>query len=104
MPDEPNWRRQETYDYIDQLSPAGLAWEFLRRNADYRRDYDRLMPDTRMQANEALTAHWGLRFPDRSDPRRHRRRHLLDTHDRPGDADLRNAAGRPQADGLCPRD
>jgi hypothetical protein len=30
---------RSTYKYIDQLSRAGFAWEFLRRNSDYRRDW-----------------------------------------------------------------
>jgi len=104
MPEQPNWRRQETYDYIDRLSAAGLAWEFLRRNADYRRDYDRLPSDARRQANDALTDQWGLRFPDASGPRRRRRGHLLDARDRPGNTDPRNAAGHPRPHGPGPRD
>lgn len=104
MPEQTNWRRQETYDYIDRLSAAGVAWEFLRRNADYRRDYDRLPSDARRQANDALTAQWGLRFPDESCPRRRRRGHLLDARDRPRDADPRNAAGHPRPHGARPRD
>lgn len=104
MPEQPNWRRQETYDYLDRLGPAGLAWEFLRRNATYRRDYDHLPSDARLQANDALTAQWGLRFPDESGPRRHRRGHLLDAGSRPRDADPRNAAGHPRPNRSRPRD
>ncbi len=28
-----------TYDYALALCPSDLAWEFLRRNPDYQRDY-----------------------------------------------------------------
>src|SRR5229473_4079477 len=27
------------YDHVNELKPPELAWEFLRRNPDYRRDY-----------------------------------------------------------------
>jgi len=27
------------YDYVNELKPPELAWEFLRRNPDYRRNY-----------------------------------------------------------------
>jgi hypothetical protein len=30
---------RSTYKYVDQLSRPGFAWEFLRRNSDYRRDW-----------------------------------------------------------------
>ena len=36
----PPWPPQITdYDYILTLCPSDLAWEFLRRNPDYQRDY-----------------------------------------------------------------
>jgi len=35
-----NWPRPVgDYDYVLTLSEPELAWEFLRRNPDYRRDY-----------------------------------------------------------------
>lgn len=37
--DEPDWRRSETYDYTRSLPRRGWAWEFLRRNPDYRREW-----------------------------------------------------------------
>lgn len=35
----PNWRNPEEYEFADQLDPAELRWEFLRRNKDYQRDW-----------------------------------------------------------------
>jgi len=29
------WRNDEDYLYLDGADRAGIAWEFLRRNADY---------------------------------------------------------------------
>ena len=30
---------QNAYDFLQDLSSSDLAWEFLRRNADYRADF-----------------------------------------------------------------
>jgi hypothetical protein len=64
MPGKGQWRHESAYDYIDNLDPAALAWEFLRRNRDYRREYARA---TRRGGSDAaaaaeLTQRWGLRF------------------------------------------
>jgi hypothetical protein len=63
-----DWRLAAHYTYVDHLSPAELAWEFLRRNPDYRRDYGATAGDARDRAElpEALILHWGLAFRDRS--------------------------------------
>jgi len=34
-----DWQKAENYDYVDELSPSALAFEFLRRNPDYQADY-----------------------------------------------------------------
>ncbi|KEQ52219.1 transcriptional regulator domain-containing protein [Sphingobium chlorophenolicum] len=36
MSEDESWRSDAAYDYIDKLTPGDLAWEFLRRNPDYR--------------------------------------------------------------------
>ena len=38
-PDTSRWRSSDTYDYLDQLVAPDLAWECLRRNAVYQRDF-----------------------------------------------------------------
>lgn len=62
-----DWRSSADYIYLNDADPADLAWEFLRRNPDYRRDVDRLatqqatgcsLDDHRNQ----LAKKWGLRF------------------------------------------
>lgn len=64
MVPEGAWRNASAYDYINQLDPASMAWEFLRRNPAYRQEYasalraDTLDPD----AAAALAQRWGLRF------------------------------------------
>lgn len=61
------WQSSEAYVFVDDLSPAQLAWEWLRRNEDYRRDYAALSA-TEGPEKETLAAlmraRWELRFPD----------------------------------------
>ena len=68
MPPVPDWRSAAAYAYLDDLNPAELAWEFLRRNPDYQRDYRTAAGGIAGQAEfpEPLILRWGLRFPDRS--------------------------------------
>src|SRR5258707_7620841 len=56
------------YAYLNDLTSAELAWEFLRRNPEYRRDYRTAADATADQAelSELLIAQWGLRFRDPS--------------------------------------
>lgn len=35
----PDWKIESEYDYVDQLSPSALAFEFLRRNSLYQAAY-----------------------------------------------------------------
>ena len=45
-----NWQQQETYHDTHTLSPQHWAWEFLRRNPEYQRDWERF--NQRWQALE----------------------------------------------------
>ena len=65
MPSGPSWRSAAAYAYLDNLSPAELAWEFLRRNPRYRRDYRATAGDVDPPAavSERVRARWGLCFP-----------------------------------------
>ena len=80
---ERNWRDPTNYRYLSDLNPAGLAWEFLRRNPEYQREVAASDPADDHAAN-ALMAHWGLRFPDSPKLVRHRRKDLLEPGRRPG--------------------
>jgi transcriptional regulator len=58
-----DWRSPEDYDHATALEPAGFAWECLRRNPDYRRDYHALIsttPDPNVIAT--FRRRWGLCF------------------------------------------
>lgn len=55
----PDWRDESAYpSKADDLSLSGWAWEFLRRNPEYQKDYEHFasLPDYR--ANGAKTVKW----------------------------------------------
>lgn len=67
-PDPSQWRASANYDHVDRLSASDLAWEWLRRNDAYDRDFTALLhrdisPE---QDLEDFRLRWGLRFPCRS--------------------------------------
>lgn len=71
MPSERSgWRSSAEYDYVEDLSASDLAWEWLRRNKRYAKDYATLSkaaPDD-ASLKAALLDKWGLRFRGRSQP------------------------------------
>lgn len=83
-----DWRSPSAYGFAENIPAAGFAWEYLRRNEDYRRDFQAIaaLREPYPERLEVFTQRWGLRFPDRS-------RHLI----RPAIpvlASKRSAAGR----------
>lgn len=78
MPEGSDWRNAANYNYLQSLEPAALAWEFLRRNADYRQDYGRTSREADAMGVDALMARWGVRFPHRPESVWHRGGNLLD--------------------------
>lgn len=64
---EIDWRSPAAYEHARGIPAAGFAWEYLRRDEDYQRDFDRINSDVMPLEDEALDAfsrRWGLRFPD----------------------------------------
>lgn len=104
MPEGTDWRQDAHYDYIEQLDAGDLAWEFLRRNADYKRDYQRAPKRVRNRAADALTRRWGLRFPDSPKPHGQEDRCLLDARYRSGNPDRRTIASYARSHRTGPRD
>lgn len=62
----PVWRSSERYGYVETLIAPQVAWEWLRRNDGYRRNYAELTNTTESDAEafDAFRGKWGLRFPD----------------------------------------
>ena len=65
MPDASQWRSSEIYDRFEDLTASEFAWEWLRRNEAYDRDFDaysRNRKNLRSLTNR-IRQQWGLRFP-----------------------------------------
>ncbi len=68
MPEGAGWRSSSTTDYLDSVERSGFAWEFLRRDPQYRQDFERISVQlSRGTSIEevvlALAKRWGLKFP-----------------------------------------
>lgn len=50
-----DWQPTAAYLYLLHLDRASLAWEYLRRNDDYRREC--------IAQTTGAAHHWGLSFP-----------------------------------------
>lgn len=90
MSEDSDWRSEAAYDYIDQLTPSDLAWEFLRRNPEYRSAYTQLVATGQISTEDAaaFARHWGLHFRRRS------------TRQRPFSADILDPAIRSRRNRL----
>ena len=75
-----DWRSPAAYARAKSIPAAGFAWEYLRRDEDYRRDFHRVtrMPHLDGDAQTAFSERWGLRFPDRPGSFRRPGRAVLD--------------------------
>lgn len=65
-----DWRSPAAYRHTMHLPAAGFAWEYLRRNEDYRQDYNAAVLTDQLADRDldVFANRWGLRFPLR--PRR----------------------------------
>src|SRR3990167_464308 len=88
--DPSQWRSSAAYAYLDALIASDLAWECLRRNADYQADFEATAAQNAPDA--ALSARWGLRFPDGSGAGRIRGARVLDDAGRSRDGGARPLA------------
>jgi hypothetical protein len=60
-----DWRLPQAYDRTQKLEPSGFAWECLRRNPEYHRDYRMLVHSTSDPVlTTAFRRRWGLCFCD----------------------------------------
>jgi hypothetical protein len=61
-----DWRSPASADSLKRLNRAGFAWEFLRRNQEYRAGYERIAGSGNENKPEVANAaanfarHWGL--------------------------------------------
>lgn len=62
-----DWRRKTDYAEIEDFTPRELAWEYLRRNPDFKRDQRRIKK-AESTSGDDIAQTWGLRFPGRYEP------------------------------------
>ncbi|MCC8975290.1 transcriptional regulator domain-containing protein [Bradyrhizobium brasilense] len=58
-----DWRSPESYKSLQDAEVADIAWECLRRNADYRRDFEAKIangPDG--EVTQEFRRKWGICF------------------------------------------
>ncbi|UPJ49615.1 hypothetical protein IVB30_43110 [Bradyrhizobium sp. 200] len=58
-----DWRSPESYTSLQNADITDIAWECLRRNADYRRDYEAMIansPDG--EVTPEFRRRWGICF------------------------------------------
>lgn len=62
-----DWRSPAAYKFAKSIPAAGFAWEYLRRDDEYRREYRAITTarDPGPERLDAFVQRWGLRFPDR---------------------------------------
>ncbi|MCX8999113.1 DUF6499 domain-containing protein [Rhizobiaceae bacterium BDR2-2] len=63
-----NWRSSAAYRHTNTIPVAGFAWEYLRRDDEYHRDFQTMTRIRNPGARklDQFSARWGLRFPERS--------------------------------------
>ncbi|MEQ8750048.1 MAG: DUF6499 domain-containing protein [Amphiplicatus sp.] len=63
-----DWRSPAAYKFAKSIPAAGFAWEYLRRDDDYRREFQAITASSTPAPErlEAFAQRWGLRFSDRS--------------------------------------
>lgn len=58
-----DWRSEKAYPDANKAEAADIAWEWLRRNGEYQRDYLALAMSERSDAMpEHFRQRWGLSF------------------------------------------
>ncbi|WP_369347437.1 transcriptional regulator domain-containing protein [Acetobacter okinawensis] len=63
-----DWQSPAAYEHAQDIAAAGMAWEYLRRDDDYRRAFQKMktLPAPKPGGSKAFSERWGLRFPCRS--------------------------------------
>ncbi len=64
-PDASGWRSPTGYEHVDDMTASDLAWEWLRRNESYDKDFQALTAtkEDPRPLTDKIGQRWGLRFP-----------------------------------------
>jgi len=70
-PDTSQWRLESAYAHFDTLPGSGLAWECLRRNHEYQKDFASTLQKTGdlQRVHQRMMRRWGLRFRGQTESR-----------------------------------
>ena len=95
MPRGADWRLATTVETLHRIDRAGFAWEFLRRNPGYRKEYSQIRKGAARATlmAEAVGQRWGLSFRLRSQAGIGRRSGHLATGARASQRDTGPGAG-----------
>lgn len=63
-----DWRLPAAYQFAKSIPAAGFAWEYLRRDDEYRREFQAITTSSEPgpERLETFVQRWGLRFSNRS--------------------------------------
>jgi len=63
-----DWRSPAAYRFAKSIPAAGFAWEYLRRDDEYRREFQAITASREADPEklETFVQRWGLRFSDQS--------------------------------------
>jgi hypothetical protein len=80
VPDTKEWRTSSAYDFMDEVDTDNLAWECLRRNEGYQKDFSISLAPALADSKqvETIRTRWGLRFPPPTQSHRPGTSHILD--------------------------
>lgn len=58
-----DWRSPESYKSLQNADITDIAWECLRRNVDYQRDYEAMIANSRDgEVTPEFRRRWGICF------------------------------------------
>lgn len=61
-PDTSGWENPSAYDFIQNAAADSIAWEFLRRNEHYQKDYRDFQAGDGQMKRSRNVHRWGLSF------------------------------------------
>ncbi|WP_141300921.1 transcriptional regulator domain-containing protein [Komagataeibacter diospyri] len=63
-----DWQSPAAYEHAQDIAAADMAWEYLRRDDEYCRAFQRMttLRAPKPRGSKAFSKRWGLRFPCRS--------------------------------------
>ncbi|WP_420971699.1 transcriptional regulator domain-containing protein [Bradyrhizobium sp. B120] len=58
-----DWRSESAYNDVKRAETPDIAWEWLRRDREYQKDFRGLLRRKQSSATDHLRRKWGLTFP-----------------------------------------